>query len=311
MNKIVNHRLQVPIHLIEFAYHQHLLKELSLLLYLKFYCSGKIHKDDVIFSNLRKTLIMRDKRTFSKHITELIKRNWLGFDVKSGIYFVRSLKLIRCIDEFNFRQAVLMRPEDIEHFQIFAASVLINKEVKDQKYFYGFVKKKGGSLKATSKWTVATHSTASLHKSNKEREETYLPITQSNPSGRPRYFGLSNAKIAKLLGCKQTRACNIKLRAEELGYLKVGHKYLDIMELPKADFQVRARIYEVHPNLKGRIRFFKKIYETHTSVKMVMQLHDEIIPLLNFHRLAKISDIKQPAAVVSGFKLRCAIKKAA
>lgn len=311
MNKIVNTHLQVPIQLIEYAYDQKLVKALAILLYLKFYSSGKIHEGDDVFSHLRISLKLKDKRTFSKHISELIKRNWLGYDAKSGIYFVRSFSLIRCIDDINRRQAVLMRPEDLENFQVFSAAVLICKEVNDQKYYWGFVKKKGGSLKATSNWAVAKHSSATLHKPKKQKDETFQAITTHNPSNRPRYFGVSNEKIAKLLGCKLTRACNLKLKAQKFGYLAVKHKYLDLMELPEADFKFRDRIYQTHPNLVGRIRFFSKKVGSQNLIKAVIQLHDEIIPLVKFHRLAKISDIRQPVAVVQGFHLRCAIKKAA
>lgn len=49
MNKIVNTHLQVSIQLIEYAYDQKLVKALSILLYLKFYSSGKFTKETMFF----------------------------------------------------------------------------------------------------------------------------------------------------------------------------------------------------------------------------------------------------------------------
>lgn len=103
-----------------------------------------------------------------------------------------------------------------------------------------------------------------------------------------------------MLGCGQTRACVLKNQAAVLGYLEIHHRYRDIMELDKPDFNIRALLYEQFPNAKGRIRCWRKWKGNKKYIKLLLQMHDEIIPKLIFKKMEKLTDIRLPIEVIRG-----------
>ncbi|PVD53598.1 hypothetical protein DC498_03510 [Terrimonas sp.] len=287
-----NNKILLPVQQAEYAYYHGLVKGLAIYLYLKFYTDGKIKSDSPILSQLRHDLRLKDSRTFKTHITALIEHNWIGYDPFSGMYFIRNTKFIRTLHEFRHRQATVVLPQDLKQFQIYLAAVLICKEVTDQEFYWDVVKKRR-LRKATAKWAVAKHSGASSHSSNE----------------RPKYFGLCNKSIAAILHCKQTRACVIKTKAADLGYLQVKHKYKDVLEFAKPDFNIRSYLHEQYPNTAGRIRCWVKWKNNQKYYKLLLQLHDEIISQIKFKRIEKLSAIHLPIEVIRGIN-KAALKAA-
>lgn len=282
MYEVKNNKILLPVEQAAFAYHNNLIKGLAVYLYMKIYTDGKIKKDSPLIAQLRKDLKLTDNRTFKKHIDALIKHNWIGHCPFSGVYFVRNTKYIRRLHNFRRRQATIVQPPDIKNLQIYLAAVLICKEVTDQEFYWDVVEKRKLN-KAAAKWAVAKHWRVS-----------------SPSSKRPKYFGLCNKTIARHLGCKQTRACVLKNQAAALGYLEIHHRYHDIMDLEKPDFNIRAMLYEQFPNATGRIRCWRKWKGDKKYVKLVLQLHDEIVSKITFKRMEKLSAIRLPIEVVRG-----------
>ena len=275
-----NNRVLLPIELAQYGYKKKLVKSLAIYLYLRIYTDGKVKSDSPLFSQLRLDLRLKDERTFRKHIAPLIKLNWIGYCPDSGVYFIRQMPQLRVAHEFEDRWAAVVEPHHLKHFQIFLAAILINKEVHDQSFYWDVVQLRK-LKKAPNKWVGAEHSKASSHSSK-----------------RPKYFGLCNKTIAGILGCKQTRACVLKNKAAKFGYLEVHHRYHDIMELDRPDFNIRAVLYEQFPKYKGRIRIWRKWKGTAKYIKLLLQLHDEIIPKLTFKRMQKLSHIHLPIEVL-------------
>jgi hypothetical protein len=282
MYSVKNNRILLPVEQAAFAYHNNLIKGLAVYLYMKFYTDGKVKKDSPLISQLRKDLKLTDNRTFKKHIDALIKHNWIGHCTFSGVYFIRNTKYIRRLYDFRCRQATIVQPQDVKNLQVYLAAVMICKEVTDQEFYWDVVKKRKLN-KAAAKRAVAKHWRASSHSSE-----------------RPKYFGLCNKSISRLLGCKQTRACVLKNKAAALGYLEIHHRYLDILELDKPDFNVRALLYEQYPDTKGKIRCWRKWKNDKKYIKLVLQLHDEIVSKITFKHIEKLSAIRLPIEIVRG-----------
>lgn len=271
-----NNRVLLPIELARYAYDNDLIKALAIYFYLRFYTDGKINKNSDLICQIRKDFRLTDDRTFNKHFKKLIRLNWIGHCPDSGMYFIRQMAQLRVAHDFEDRWATPVLPQHLKNFQIFLAAVLINKEVYDQEFYWDVVQKRR-LKKAPNKWVGAKHSTVSSHS-----------------SGRPKYFGLCNKRIAQILGCKQTRACEIKNKAAKLGYLEIHHRYRDILELDKPDFNIRARLDEQFPNSKGRIRIWRKWRGKQKYIKVLLQLHDEIVPKLHFKKMKKLSHVRLP-----------------
>lgn len=286
MYNIKNTKLLLPVDQAAYAYQNGLIKGLAIYMYLKFCTDGKIKCTDPLFTQLRKDLRLTDNRTFKLHINKLIAHNWIGHCPKSGIYFIRNTNFIRQLYNFRGRQATAVQPRDLKNFQQYLAAVLICKQIDAQQFYWDVVVKRKLN-KATVKWAAATHSRVSSHSST-----------------RPKYFGLCNNTIAGLLGCKQTRACVLKNQAAALGYLQVKHRYLDLLSLQKPDFKVRSVMYEKYPEYAGRIRCWLKWQGDQKYIKLVLQMHDEIVSKITFKRIPKLSAVCLPIAVTQGINTR-------
>lgn len=284
MDNAINSKLILPVGLINYAYQNNLIKPLGIHTYLRFFTDGKIHKDSSKLLEMRKVLALVDNRTFKKYMQKALAENWIGFSAISGIYFIRSIKSIRVQNNIKNRQASIIIPTDLNNFRIYLASTLISKEVTDQKFYWEVVQK-GRLKKATDKMAVAKHS----------------EVAPTTP--KPAYYGLSNQKITKLLNCKLSRASKLKALAAKAGYLSFGHKYQDLYSSKNPDFKIRATLYEQEPSLKGKIRCFpKKNKEGEIFYKFVIQLHDEIVPLVQFKRMEKLCHLKLPNPVLPGIQ---------
>ena len=99
--RIRNANLVIPVEMISFSFLNKMLKELTVYLYLKMYTDGKVNGESELFDKLKKDLKIKDKRTFDKYIRNLIKCNWMGYDVRTGNYFIRSFNHIRVINHFK------------------------------------------------------------------------------------------------------------------------------------------------------------------------------------------------------------------
>lgn len=275
--------LLLPTQVSEFVYDNELIKPFSIFLYLKMFAGGKVSANDEVFAKLRQDLKMTDPkdRTFRKHFQKLLDLNWIGYNEQSDMYHIRSFDFIRAVNGFKKRRATKLFFKDILQLQVYLVGVLLCTEVHGQKYYWEIVQ---GMLRtATKKRDVAKQSKTSRR------------------SSKPPYYGLCNRKIARLLGCKYTRACTLKQAAADAGYITIRHRYADIKELEKADYLLRSHYAERRPEIAKRLRFWRQIKNGDKIVKVVQQLHDEIIPHIEFKRVAKFAALKVPFGIIKGF----------
>ena len=249
---------------------------------LKLFAGDKLSADDKIFDKLRIELKMKDpkKRTFRKHFQKLLDDNWIGYNPKSRIYHIRSFDYIRAINGFKKRRATMLVLQDLKQIQIYLAAVIINTEIYSQKYFWERVKRRSWTA---TKRGVAKQSRASFHPS------------------KPKYFGISNRKLAKNLNCKYTRACQLKNAAAKAGYLTTRHRYEDIFVLEKADYNLRPMLAQKDPAYARRLRFWRQIIKGRKIVKVVRQLHDEIIPHMVYKKVTAFVSLRVPFEIIKGY----------
>jgi hypothetical protein len=234
--------MKMPVQLTSYLFEKKLCKAFAV------YVKLKQHNDKIHACELPHILTI-DKRTWQKHLKTLLALNWIGFNPKSNIYHVRGIDVIRNIHSFDSRRAYVMGSQDHHKLQIFLAAVLICNAAKDQQYFKkirpGAVVKKSGA---------------------------------ANQSPVFDYIALGNYKIAKILKCKQTRACVLKNKARKAGYLFTKKK---LKEIKNADANYRKVLSQARPIEAMRLRLIQG--------KVFRQLPDEIIPNLQFKKLAKLS----------------------
>lgn len=246
----------LPVDLLEYSYFNKYEKALAILLYFKSKSDGILNERTIDFSDLKKQTRISDRRTFKKYISILIELNWIGYNKKSGNYFIRSFSAIGKTNSFNNKLAVRVFNNDIKNIKSFTEATIISKSIRSQKY-------------ATEKSIIKLAGKAALK--NGRAVQAFR-----QQKGYPPHYGLSNERIAQLLKISKSHGNRAKLNAEKNGYLKTNKKEKVITTLPLKDFYFK---FSMSDNQKIR---FKKL--SNGFIKVYKQLHDEIITLIEFCR---------------------------
>ncbi len=280
--------LQVPVEISQYVFANNLVKSFGIYLYLKMHSSGKVHENSQVFKNIQHELQIKDNRTFRKHMNVMLAENWIGFNPVSGYYFIRSFGYIRGKCHFKSRQATKFRIEDFKYLQVYLFAVCLCAIVRRQHYFWEVKRRKRRAV--TKQTDVTNHSRV---------------FSKNSP--KPPYYGLSNRMIAKHFGYSKTRACELKMSAARLGYLGLVQHDEEIMVIGKRNYRLRADLESLYPDLKGKIRFeiitverFKRKWK---MIRVFRQLHDEIIPKIQFKSVAKFNNLQLSVFVKREFKL--------
>jgi hypothetical protein len=271
--KVVNERVQVPVQLLSYVQEHKLVKPLSVYMYLKCMSSGKLHKSDSVFLNMPKVLGVRDKRTLNKHLATLLDLNWIGFNSQTGNYFTRGIGYIRQVHKFYKRTAVTFGIANLRDMQAFIAGGIISNNVKTQQYFWEVAKE--GKLRSA------------IVKSGLASQDQKL--TSNATTQKPDYYGLGVNKIAQLLFCSPSRASELKIEAQKAGYIRIRKKFHELCVLGKADHKLRASYAFTNPSEAKKVRFKKVKRKGAMMVAVLIQLHDEIRPKMEFKRMEKLS----------------------
>lgn len=281
--------LQIPVEISQYVFDNDMVKSFGIYLYLKMHCSGKVHQNSPVFQTMRRALGMKDSRTFDKHLNVLLLENWVGFNPLSGYYFIRGFHYVRGKYHFKSRQATKFDIEDFDNLQVYLFAVCLCAIIRRQHYFWEVKRRK---YRAVTKQTDVTNHSRVFSKN----------------SPKPPYYGLSNFMIAKQLRrYSKTRACELKMAAAKLGYLGLVQHDHEIMVITKRDYRLRPALEAQYPGLKGKIRFetivVKQGNQKIRKIRVFRQLHDEIIPKIQFKSVAKFNNLQLSDLVKREFKL--------
>jgi len=254
--------LNIPIEIIEYVFNRKLRKHFRLFLYLKSISSGKIRSNSIAFRQARKILGIQDKRTIDKNILDLLNEYWIGFNPKSGIYFIRSFDYLMWQHSFrNKRVAQFNFKKDINDLDAFMFGAIVGERIIRHMNFREFHKREERRI-VTDKRGVA-------------RQILRSPLF-------PDYIGLSVKAMGNLFGMSQTRAYELKSKAEQAGYLICNNKFRNVVRLESPDKTIKSFIGRGDPELSKKIRFSKRMVDGKKGIYVKEQLYDEVIPLISF-----------------------------
>lgn len=270
------HIVCIPMDMIRFVVQHKMVKAFELYIFLKCHSSGKVHRDSSLFQSMSGVLGIRDLRTIKSYLAVLLNLNWIGFNDVSGYYFIRGFSYIRKAHQFKNRKAAIFDYRQIDALaDCFLPGALICEQIKAQQYYWEVSPRRQAKF-ATKKLGVANQD-----------------FPASATSEKPPFYGLSNMRIAELLFCKMTRACELKQQAEAGGYLKTKKRFKEIVRLTKPDFTIRKAIRENHPELGKRVRFRVRRVRRCTVIEVLQQMHDEIVPRVEFKNIKRFNRIQQ------------------
>lgn len=267
--------LNIPIEIIECVFKHNMRKHFRLFLYLKYISSGKIHRNCTAFRQARKILGIQDKRTFDKYIQALLNQNWIGFNPTSGIYFIRSFDYLRWQHSFHKKRVAQFDfKKDINDLDAFMFGAVVGDRIIRHMNFREYHKREERRI-VTDKRGVA-------------RQILPSPFY-------PDHIGLSVKTMGNLLGMSQTRAYELKVRAEQAGYLICNNKFRVVVRLESPDKTIKSFIGRGDPELSKKIRFSKRIVDGKKVIYVKEQLYDEVIPMITFkyRRLRKLPPRKK------------------
>ncbi|MDP1765193.1 MAG: hypothetical protein Q8L07_15030 [Sediminibacterium sp.] len=250
----------IPVELIEYAYHKKYEKEFRVYLYLKSKSDGIINEALIDYADFRLSTGIHDKRTFNKYRDSLLKLNWIGYNKDSKNYFIRGFGALRENIELKKRSGVILKYEDIKNLKSFMEGVIICKSVRAQ----NFVTKKA-LLKKVGQ--AASKNGGAL------QADKFLV-------NYPAYYGLSNLGIGRKLICSQSHANRAKKSAEKRGFIQTNKKEQTLAIVNSYDSLLKLHSEE------GNKIIFRKI--SGGRIKVSKQLHDEIIPLITFSRVGRV-----------------------
>lgn len=127
----------MPFELIRDTLFDNQINILKLYLYLKINSSGKIHKNDVLNRKTLDCLDIKSYKTLVIYIQKLINRNWIGYNNKSEIYFIRSFNFISKKERYKSKTAAVFRKDYFRDFKAWCAAVLythLYKKAKRSKF---------------------------------------------------------------------------------------------------------------------------------------------------------------------------------
>jgi hypothetical protein len=260
----------LPIQLSSYIFLNKLTKHFAVYLYLKLHCDGVLHEASPIIKQMRLDLRLKDNRTYDKHIEKLIKLNWIGYNSKSGYYFVRSIKYIKEINDFRNKTETLFKLEMLPQLNCYLAAVIICQKIRAIAHYD---RKKRKRIKVVKVANI--------------NDKIAIHPDLFHPTSCFLYYGLCAETIGKHLNCSTSHANCLKLAAEKAGFLRTRKHYGRLQCLENPDWRIQglnSRDWDV--KLKGRIRNRRLIsYRGKSELMTLIQWHDEIIPKLIFRTI--------------------------
>jgi len=286
-------QLQIPVELAQYVLQKDKVPEFKVLVAAKYITPGSFSKRSYYYKQICE-YVGYDSRTVIKHLRHLVELGWIGIDYMKQKYYVRSWDWFYDQQIFSDRRAARFSYEDMDNFRAFLAGTVINNKVIKHIHWCNSQKRK---LSKSEKLHLMVLRKRKPRKSVVSKNGCTTLQDQSDPSSsirfvEPDYFGLSNYGISKLLSCSESNARNLKHEAEAAGYLKTNGKFAEFLTLGKSNYQVRNELYRVEDySFVKKLRFTSVKKNGQKIVSLVQQLHDEIIPLIEF------SQIKYPKRI--------------
>lgn len=265
--KIVNVKINVPLAFCEFAIRNKLLSSFRLYIYLKTTCNGQILIDAKTKQTIAKDLHVTVK-TITNQLKKLHERNWVGYNPKSGYYFIRGFNKVRDIEQFQGRRGVWIDThkdfQTISRFRAFVMGAIIGQlsNVSKQRAKKTFEERRPEHIKGSSNHRLRPH----------------LPL----------YYPVACHALASIYGISISTASRYKHEADEHGFidLKKNFRRLALNGDPKEyDAQFATAYKASHPDEAHKIRI--------KNNKVYIQEADQVQARMNYTKKYRLRPKKR------------------
>lgn len=189
---------------------------LQLYLYLKITSSGKIKENELDFEEIKSVMGIKTVKTIKTHLDALKQKDWIGYNKKSGNYFIRSFDKVNEIEKVQSRIAAVFSIEYFSNFKAWCGAVM---------YAY---------LYRRTRWSKFRESASKLEKAYQTPRTAPLFSSKLNiipkwdyDSNKPEapYFPIATTGFSKYFDISIGQASKLKKLAYETGYIDVRKNY--------------------------------------------------------------------------------------
>ncbi|MBS1780375.1 MAG: hypothetical protein JST70_13675 [Bacteroidetes bacterium] len=178
--------LLIPVDLCFDALRKKRTRQLQLFIFLKGTYGGKVILSPADRLAIADALGLDSERTIRNTLKTLVKWNWLGFDDRTGCYYIRSFEYLQKCLHSDRRSAAVFLMKDISQFKAYLCGAVISYLVNAQK---------------TKKWLDARASGRASQSSH--------------------FYKVANKALSKILGCSLSTASEYKRLAHHAGFITV------------------------------------------------------------------------------------------
>jgi len=210
----------IPVDLCIHTLQNKLSRSFQLYILLKSSCSGKrlITQNDRI--NFTNDLDLKTAKTINKHFNKLQSLNWIGYNPKSGYYFIRGFDRVKEIQNLDYRTAAEFDPKEIKQFKAFIIGSVIGYLVNSQK-------------------------------KDRRLEHQKARYNRSMPGRHPFYFPISSEVLANILNVSHVTALKYMKLAKKAGYIRIKKNNLEPTGVHVSHYQAYKRTF---PEYNFRIK---------------------------------------------------------
>jgi SOS-response transcriptional repressor LexA len=210
----------IPIDLCYYAISKKFDRPFQLYIYLKYKCSGKIKLSNADFKNIAKDLGLKSEKTITNNLKILIQNNWVGYNKKSGYYFIRNYKRIKNSIQAKSNTCAEFNTNEIKNFKGFVAGACIGYLVNQQKRKIWLTESKNRDSK---------------------------PISQ-NPI--PDYYPVANHALAQIWKVAISTAFELKKLAHKKEYISVKKEF----QLINVSINFKKQFQKSNPEIAHKVR---------------------------------------------------------
>jgi hypothetical protein len=279
------HQINIPLDVIRIAIQANKMNTLKVFATAKMVSPGRFLLNSYHYQQLCQLSGLKH-RTIQSHLKTLISWKWVSFDPVAKMYYLRSWSWFKENDKINSRSVLPIKTDQLPNFQQYVSAGIISENL----FLQNNVIQTNRSQTSSNKRLNKVSSISVVNKRETTAQEIFVPEFGRNIPAT--YTGLSVFKIAALLNMAKSRASIIKNEAAKLGYLSLQHRFKLIAEFnqpfPNFIAHYRNTTGSDEPlRVNTYIRNKKKVFQ------LLVQLHDQITPLIKLKKVAYSRQLTQ------------------
>ena len=232
----------IPIEMCFYALSKKFVSPFQLYLYLKVHSSGKIKLDSPKLGEIARDLGFKSVKTIRNNLKKLKDEGWIGYNKKSGYYFIRGFDIIRKQKKFTRRTGVEIRVTEIKDIKAFSCGAVIGYLINIQKRKKWMLERKKARSRQSKRFSSSFYPISSWVLAKILNISTSTAHKYKQLAKRANYISVK--KSIKATGIHVSNIRHIKKYYPEIGYkirVKNNQLYIQGVDRISHNFYFKRR----------------------------------------------------------------------